>query len=146
MKFTTFTSRALAGAVLMLAAGMAQSMDHAAHGAAEPAKAAPMQAYMKSAMPFRGIPKPARTAALRPVFRSHVLEDRESWEATVRLLWDGAAFREERYAATDLARHRPYSAWPTDRRPIPLAHASSSSSSIRSAGSSNRARRAGLAT
>jgi len=88
--------------------------------AADPAKAAPMQAYMKSAMPFRGIPKPARTAALRPVFRAHVLEDRESWEATVRLLWDSAEFREERYAATDLARHRPYAAWATDVRSILL--------------------------
>ncbi|MGH8823246.1 MAG: DNA alkylation repair protein [Jiangellaceae bacterium] len=88
--------------------------------AADPAKAAPMQAYMKSAMPFLGVPKPARTAALRPVFRSHVLPDRESWEATVRLLWDRAEFREERYAATDLARHRNYAAWSTDPRSIDL--------------------------
>ncbi len=88
--------------------------------AADPAKAAPMQAYMKSEMPFRGVPKPARVAALRPVFRAHVLDDRASWDATVRLLWDSAEFREERYAATDLARHRSYAAWATDVRSIDL--------------------------
>lgn len=88
--------------------------------AADPVKAAPMQAYMKSAMPFRGVPKPARVAVLRPVYRAHVLDDRESWDATVRLLWDSAEFREERYAATDLARHRSYAAWATDVRSMDL--------------------------
>ena len=33
-------------------------------GAADPATAAPMQAYMKSAMPFRGIPSPQLKALL----------------------------------------------------------------------------------
>lgn len=79
-----------------------------------------MRAYTKSPMPFRGVHKPARTAVLRPVFRSHVLPDRETWEATIRLLWDDAEYREERYAATDLARHRTYSAWATDVRSIDL--------------------------
>ncbi|HEX2363134.1 MAG TPA: DNA alkylation repair protein [Jiangellaceae bacterium] len=89
-------------------------------GVADPEKAAPMQAYMKSTMPNLGVQKPARGAALRPVLRSHRLPDRSTWEDTVRLLWDGATHREERYAATDLARYRRYTAWATDPRSLPL--------------------------
>lgn len=88
--------------------------------AGDPEKAAPMQAYMKSALPFRGVQKPARVAALRPVLRTHRFPDRETWEATVRELWDDAAYREERYAAIDLARHRPWAAWATDLASLPL--------------------------
>ena len=79
-----------------------------------------MQAYMKSAMACHGVQKPARLAALRPMLRGHTLPDRVSWDATVRALWDGASFREERYAAIDLARHRAYSAWATDVRSMDL--------------------------
>jgi Cu(I)/Ag(I) efflux system protein CusF len=39
-----FAGHALAGAALMVAAGMAQGMDHTAHGAAEPSKAAAVKA------------------------------------------------------------------------------------------------------
>ncbi|HET6918990.1 MAG TPA: DNA alkylation repair protein, partial [Jiangellaceae bacterium] len=81
---------------------------------ADPEKAAPMQAYMKSTMPSLGVQKPARVTALRPVLRRHRLQDRAAWEDTIRLLWDDASFREERYAATDLARYRSYDAWATD--------------------------------
>ena len=37
--------------------------------------------------------------------------DRGTWEATVRALWDGACYREERYAAIDLCGHRSARAW-----------------------------------
>jgi 3-methyladenine DNA glycosylase AlkD len=87
---------------------------------ADSEKAAPMQAYMKSSMPNLGVPKPARVAALRPVLQRHRLPDRETWEDTVRMLWDGVSYREERYAATDLARHRAYAEWATDPRAIDL--------------------------
>ncbi|AYY15494.1 DNA alkylation repair protein [Actinobacteria bacterium YIM 96077] len=87
---------------------------------ADPAKAAPMRAYMKSDIPFLGAQKPDRVRALRPVFRDHVLSDRECWEATVRALWDGAQFREERYAASDLAQARPYQAWSSELSSLPL--------------------------
>lgn len=70
--------------------------------AADPERAPAMQAYMKSALPFLGVAKPGRVAALRPVWASHPLVDREVWEATVRELFDGAGFREERYAALAL--------------------------------------------
>ncbi|MGH8776208.1 MAG: DNA alkylation repair protein [Jiangellaceae bacterium] len=87
---------------------------------ADPEKSAPMQAYVKSPMPNRGVQKPARVAALRGVFRAHRLTDRETWESTIRTLWDDAEYREDRYAATDLARHRAYTEWATDLRSLPL--------------------------
>ncbi|MFC6238273.1 DNA alkylation repair protein [Longivirga aurantiaca] len=75
----------------------------AALGAQADAGRAPaMRAYMKSEMPFLGVAKPARVAALRPVWAAHPLADREVWEATVRALYDDAAYREERYAALAL--------------------------------------------
>ncbi|PSL03745.1 3-methyladenine DNA glycosylase AlkD [Haloactinopolyspora alba] len=79
--------------------------------AADPAKAAPMRAYMKSEMPFLGVPKPDRVRALRPLLRQRVLGDPHCWEATVRELWDGAEHREERYAAIQLAQAPPYRTW-----------------------------------
>jgi 3-methyladenine DNA glycosylase AlkD len=88
--------------------------------AGDPEKAAPMQAYMKSTMPNLGVQKPARVAALRPILRRHRLPDRSTWEDTIRLLWDEATYREERYAATDVARHRTYSEWATDPRSLEL--------------------------
>ncbi len=61
---------------------------------------------MKSAMPYRGIQAPALRSLLRPVLAARALPDEETWHATVLELWDGAEFREERYAALALARHR----------------------------------------
>ena len=79
--------------------------------AADPERARAMRAYMKSEMPFLGATKPARTAALRPVLRGWHPSDRAEWEATVRLLWDDAGYREERYAALALLAARPAKAW-----------------------------------
>lgn len=69
---------------------------------ADPAAAPAMQAYMKSAMPFRGVPKPARTALLAELV--HRRDDPTMVEAAAVALWDGAAYREERYVAVALAR------------------------------------------
>jgi 3-methyladenine DNA glycosylase AlkD len=74
----------------------------ALRAAADPARAPAMQAYMKSDLPFLGVAKPERTAALRPVLAAHPPVDRASWEATVRALYDEATHREERYAALAL--------------------------------------------
>lgn len=71
---------------------------------ADPAAAEPMRAYMKSEMPFLGVPMPVRTTALRPVFAGHVLPDAETWRDTVRAIWRTATHREDRYAANALAR------------------------------------------
>jgi 3-methyladenine DNA glycosylase AlkD len=79
--------------------------------AADPVRAIGMQAYMKSALPFRGVQKPERVRVLREVFASHPLQGEAVWSATVRELWHGAQFREERYAAIDLTGHRLYRAY-----------------------------------
>ncbi|MCK9900511.1 DNA alkylation repair protein [Frankia sp. Cpl3] len=76
--------------------------------AADPAKAPAMQAYMKSDMPYRGVPKPVRERVLRPVLAARTLPDQAGWAATVLDLWRGAEYREERYAAVDLTGHRAY--------------------------------------
>lgn len=87
---------------------------------ADPAKAPAMQAYMKSAMPFRGVPTPERRRLVRDVLDSTgAPTDRDAWEATVRELWDGAAFREERYVALDLCGHRSARAW-QDASTVPM--------------------------
>ncbi|TQS41769.1 DNA alkylation repair protein [Cryptosporangium phraense] len=77
-------------------------------GAADPDKAAPMQAYMKSTMPYLGVGKPERAKALKAVFKDHPLPDRAAWEQAVLALWHDATHREERYAAIDLTGHRAY--------------------------------------
>ena len=80
-------------------------------GLADPVRAPAMQAYMKSAMPFRGVPKPQRSVLMKGVLSAHPLPDRVTFTATVRRLWHDAEFREERYAAIDLSGHRAYRGW-----------------------------------
>jgi 3-methyladenine DNA glycosylase AlkD len=78
---------------------------------ADPARAPQMQAYMKSSMPFRGVGMPALRRVLREVFAQCRLAHRDAWQAAVLELWDGARFREERYAAVELTGHRFYRGW-----------------------------------
>jgi 3-methyladenine DNA glycosylase AlkD len=80
---------------------------------ADPARAPAMQAYMKSSMPFRGVPSPPRKALAKDLFRTHPLPDFDAWRQTVLALWRGAEYREERYLAIALARHRSYRAYQT---------------------------------
>lgn len=70
--------------------------------AAEPARAARMQAYMKSAMPYLGVPAAPLRAACKAVFADLTFASSAEWQAAVRELWDGAIHREERYAALEL--------------------------------------------
>jgi len=83
----------------------------ALRAARDPEVALGQQAYMKSSMPYYGVTAPRLKQALRPVLASYAPVDRATWEATVRELWDGATHREERYAATALARHRTARGW-----------------------------------
>ncbi|HEY3711600.1 MAG TPA: DNA alkylation repair protein [Amycolatopsis sp.] len=78
---------------------------------ADPVRAPAMQAYMKSAMPFRGVPKPQRSVLMKGLMSAHPLPDRVTFTATVGQLWRDAEFREERYAAIDLSGHRAYRGW-----------------------------------
>lgn len=69
---------------------------------ANPEKAAGMRAYMKSAMPYRGVQTPIRRKLVRAALRAHLPQSREHWLAAVLDLWRDAAYREERYAAQDV--------------------------------------------
>jgi 3-methyladenine DNA glycosylase AlkD len=76
--------------------------------AADPAKAPAMQAYMKSSMPYLGVQAPQLRLALRAVFAVHPLESFEQWSDAVIELWREARYREERYAAIELAGYARY--------------------------------------
>jgi 3-methyladenine DNA glycosylase AlkD len=89
---------------------LVEAIRDALRRAAEPSRADDMRAYMKSEMPFLGVPKPVRTAALRPLVAA-APADRATWEATVRALYDDATFREERYAALALLAARVGRPW-----------------------------------
>ncbi|MFR9804640.1 DNA alkylation repair protein [Pseudonocardia sp. RS010] len=80
--------------------------------AADPEAAPAMQAYMKSDMPFRGVPQPVRARILREGVQAMPPPTHGALAATVEALWDGAEFREERYLATALAGYRTYARWP----------------------------------
>lgn len=71
-------------------------------GAADAQRAPGMQAYMKSSMPYRGVPMPAVRSITKAATRAHPLHTLDELEAAVRTLWDQAEFREERYAASGL--------------------------------------------
>jgi len=66
--------------------------------------ATPMQAYMKSSLPFYGIKTPDRRRLLREVCRRHPIDTTMTLAQTMRALWRDASHREERYCAIELAR------------------------------------------
>ena len=78
---------------------------------ADAGRAPAMQAYMKSAMPYYGVPAPALAAICRDVFSRHPLPSRSVWQDAVRRLWRDATHREERYAAIALTGVRAADAW-----------------------------------
>ena len=79
----------------------------------EPERAAGQQRYMKSAMPFMGVRVPIVRKNARAVFTEHPPASFHDWRATIRALWHEATHREERYAAVELAVHRPFARWLT---------------------------------
>ncbi|MFI5362317.1 MAG: DNA alkylation repair protein [Elusimicrobiota bacterium] len=78
----------------------------ALRAAADPAKAPQMRAYMKSEMPYHGVPTPELRRICRELFSDVEFASAGAWRAAVLSLWRGAKFREERYAALNLAGHR----------------------------------------
>jgi len=98
---------------------LVQAVRTALRGSENPTRAPAMQAYMKSTLPFYGVPKPERDRLLRPVLAAHPPKDRATWEATVRRLYDEASHREERYAALDLLAVRAGRSW-HDPELVPL--------------------------
>lgn len=91
---------AASGLVAAARAGLADLGDTTA--------AADMQRYMKSEMPFHGVPAPARERLLRELVEAHPLGGADEVGAAADALWDGATRREERYLATGLVGHRRY--------------------------------------
>jgi 3-methyladenine DNA glycosylase AlkD len=81
--------------------------------AADPSRAKGAQAYMKSTMPFRGVPSPKQKRLWRDVFAAHPLSGSAEWRRVVLELWRPATFREERYAAVGLASDRHYLSYRT---------------------------------
>ncbi|MEZ4323142.1 MAG: DNA alkylation repair protein [Myxococcota bacterium] len=69
---------------------------------ADPARAAQMQAYLKTTQPMLGVSRPAQKPVWRDLKRAFVPADRAEWEATVRALW-AEPEREMQYAAIDYA-------------------------------------------
>ncbi len=80
---------------------------------ADPAKAEGMKRYMKSEMPYRGVQTPLLRRLCRGLFRRHPIQDKVEWQAAVLDLWRNAQYREERYAAQELAGAKRYDAFRT---------------------------------
>jgi 3-methyladenine DNA glycosylase AlkD len=77
--------------------------------AANPERAAGMQAYMKSTMPYYGLSMPQLRVICKGVFAELRLASCVEWQEAILELWRDAKFREERYAAIELLsvkRHR----------------------------------------
>ncbi len=70
--------------------------------AADASRAPQMQAYMKSAMPYLGVPMPGVRHIVRDAVQACPPTSATVLRTAVEGLWDGADFREERYAATAL--------------------------------------------
>jgi 3-methyladenine DNA glycosylase AlkD len=69
---------------------------------ADPARAVPMAAYMKTGMPFYGVPKPGRVPIAREVKAKFPPVDAEDYRRKVLALW-GLPHREEKYLAIGYA-------------------------------------------
>ena len=69
---------------------------------AEPARAAGMQAYMKSAMPYLGVSAVPLRRVCRELFAGLAWRSAADWHADVLAIWREASFREERHAAIEL--------------------------------------------
>jgi len=69
---------------------------------ADPGRAPGMQAYMKSALPYLGVPVPTVRTITRSAARQRPLDGTTGLVATSTALWTHATHREHRYAATEL--------------------------------------------
>jgi hypothetical protein len=65
----------------------------------DPIRATAMQAYMKSAMPYHGVPTPSLRQVCKATFADVRFRTASQWQAQVLDLWRDARFREDRYAA-----------------------------------------------
>ena len=70
--------------------------------------AGPMQAYMKSDMPFYGVKAPVQRKVFKEVFTAHPLLSQNDWRDAIELIWHEAEHREERYGVVSLIGAKPY--------------------------------------
>ncbi len=82
---------------------MLSELRRALQRAGDPVKAPVMQAYMKSAMAYHGVPLPRVRKVCKEVFAAAAFKNAADWQSQVLSLWRNARFREERYAALTLA-------------------------------------------
>jgi 3-methyladenine DNA glycosylase AlkD len=73
---------------------------------ADPVKALSMQAYMKSAMPYHGVPTPLLRQICKVAFDDVEFPTALEWQGQVLGLWREARYREERYAALHLTQDK----------------------------------------
>ncbi len=72
-----------------------------------------MQAYMKSAMPYLGVPAPEVRRVCKAAFSGLKYADAAAWRDDVLHIWRNAEFREEYYAAIELSALRSARAFQT---------------------------------
>ena len=75
-------------------------------GVGDPQRAADMARYMKTDMPFYGVPRPERTKIYREMRRRFPIGSRAEYLAAVQALW-AMPHREEKYCAIRLAVDHP---------------------------------------
>ena len=69
---------------------------------ADASRAVRMQAYMRSVMPFLGVPIQSVRALCRSALAEFRLEGLAEWRSTILALWREATYREELYAALEI--------------------------------------------
>ena len=86
---------------------------------ADPERAKGQQAYMKSAMPFHGVPAPDVRRLVRAALRANPLPSAASWQRAILNLWRNATHREQRYAAVEILLAKTHTAYLTpDTLPV----------------------------
>jgi 3-methyladenine DNA glycosylase AlkD len=85
---------------------MLRELRKALRQAGDPVRAPAMQTYMKSAMPYHGVPTPLLRQICKAMFADVEFRTTLQWQSLVLELWRNARFREERYAALFLAGHK----------------------------------------
>lgn len=88
---------------------------------ADPERAPQMQAYMKSAMPYYGVPVPVVRTTVRRLLREfpETFATWRAWQVVIRRLFDQASRREERYAALAVAGAPGFGSYQSERS-LPL--------------------------
>jgi 3-methyladenine DNA glycosylase AlkD len=81
---------------------LARTLLSALERVAEPARAAPMQAYARSTMPYLGVTAVPLRKVCREAFADVDFPAAPAWRRAALSLWRSARFREERYCAIEL--------------------------------------------